>query len=675
MKGLIQVFLIFIAFPLSAQQDMNDFLSMSLEELLQVEITSSTLTPESLKTVPNSVTVFTHEEIKRLGLDKLGELMNLVPGFQSYQSSGSSLEMPSSSRGRRIGSATSEILVLIDGQRFDSPRTSGSSILAPTYPLKYIEKVEFIRGPGAAVYGSNAMMGLINITTRSNVNQLSLSYGSFNSKQIYAQTSTQLGDMQMDIFGHFESDDGDTYNLQDTFSAARINTDDPLKIADLNVKLLWSETQINIRHNYFKVENFYELSNLSNNFNQRDGQITSISLNHQFDWQQVSSYFWLSYNHVNAIVDSQLTPTNVFTGPPFPFISDPVSPDALFISAEFNNYTESRAQWHNDWHISDTRGLQFGFELRQINAPEAITSNNFDLRDFANGVSPVRYYGALLPTTPVQAESERKIIGVYTQYQQQFFNSTHLTLGLRYDDFSDIDSQVSPRLGLVHEVNSHHSVKLLYGEAFRAPSESELNLLNNPVILGNPNLKPETVKSWDLIWIGQWISTGFSIGYFESHFKDSIVQTDIGNNTLQYTNTDQSPTKGLEFEISQELNKHWLLRASFTHIREKPDLSFREASNKGSLMINYQQTRWNANLVSSYIDKREMSTNNNIVTLDDYWLLFGKLQYNITAQFETFIQAKNLLDEDYLTPTIGSNLSEGVPNRGRELLMGIIWKF
>jgi len=676
MKRLALVFLLLIAHPLFAQGDENEFLSMTLDELLQVEIISSTLTPEKLKTVPSAVTVFTREEINRLGLDKLGELMNLVPGFQAYQSSGSSLETPFSSRGRRIGSTTAEILILVDGQRYDSPRSSGSSSLAPIYPLEFVEKVEFIRGPGAAIYGSNAMMGMINITTRSNLNQLTLGYGSFNRKKMYLQTSSDFDSLTMDIAVHIETDEGDNYDVQDTFSNARIDTDDPLKIADVNFKLQWENTRIIIKHNQFKVENFYEFNTLSNGFNERDGGISSISLKHNFSWQQVKSYFWLSYNNANAMINTQLTPPNVFSGPPFPYTSDPLNSDALFVSANFENYSESRGQWHNDWTINAKSSLQFGVELRRIDAPEAIASNNFDLGEFANGISPITYYeGALLPTTPIQAESERNIIGVYTQYQKQFFESTYLTLGLRYDDFSDIDSQLSPRLGLVQEINPHHSVKLLYGQAFRAPSESELNLLNNPVLLGNPNLKPETVKSLDLIWIGQWIHTGFSLGYFESHFDNSIVQMDNGSGVLQYTNIQQDPIKGLELELSHELNRHWLVRASITHISEKPDPSFREADNKGSFAINYQHTNWNANLVSTYFDQREMSAAGNRITLDDYWLLFGKLLYNITDQMEIFIQAKNLLDEDYLTPASGPNLTEGIPNRGRELLFGLNWKF
>jgi len=670
-KVWIALVTLFAIMPPAAAQDTEALFSMSLVELMQVKVTGSTLTPENLKTVPSAVTVFTHEEIRRMGLDSLDELMNLVPGFQSYRSSSTSIHSQISSRGRRIGSAAAEILVLVDGQRIDSPRGSGSALIVPKFPLVQIERVEFIRGPGAAVYGSNAMLGVVNIVTRSNDNEVSVSYGSFNRRQAYVLASQKTGEVKLDMFAHIEADDGDDYRVQDTFSSSRIDTDDPRRIADLNVKLNWQNTYINLQHYQYKVENFYELTRLSNNFNERDGQLSSISLKQDFDWRSINSWVWFSYSRTTLNISTQITPPGALAA-----ISSPSSTDALFVEVEFDDYNEIRLQWHNDWAINVQSSLQFGFELRQIDAPEAIVNNNFDLGDLANGSVPIRYYGTLLPTTPVQAKSSRDIVGVYSQYQRQYFETTNLILGLRYDDFSGIGSELSPRLGLVQELNDHHSLKLLYGQAFRAPAESELNLLNNPVLLGNPDLKPETVQSWDLIWVGQWPQTSISLGYFENHFKNSIVQASTGSG-LQYENVDQDPIKGVEFELAHELNEHWLLRATYTYFGAKPDLSFREADKLASLMINYQQVNWNANLIATYRGKSKspIGGNSSRLTLDDYWQLFGKLSYNISSDWQSYVQVKNLLDEDYLTPATSTNLSEGVPNRGREILAGIIWKY
>jgi len=660
-----------------AKQEGEDFFSMSLQELLQVEITGSTLTTESIKTVPSAVTVFTYSEIHRLGLDTLDELMNLVPGFQSSRSSFSSLIYPFSSRGRRIAQPSAEILVLVDGQRLQDPGTSGSAELIPKYPLINIERVEFMRGPGASVYGSNAMMGVINIISRSDEDELSASVGSFDRKQMYLQSSSSIGEATIDIFGHFEADNGDNYNVQDTFSTNRINTDDPRKLANLNIKVNWNDSQINIQHNQFNSENFYEADGLSNDFNERDAMLSSIALQHDFNWQSVNSYARISYSRSELTFSAQLTPAGFFNdgNPPE---SSPLSNDPLLVSPKFGDFSETRVLVHNNWSINKKSDLQFGLELRHISTEEAIAENNFDVGELANGINPVTYYGSLQPTTIVQASSSRNIAGLYAQLQHQLFEKTQLTLGLRYDDYSNIDSQVSPRIAIVQEFNPQHNLKLLYGEAFRAPAENELNLQNNVRILGNPDLKAESVKSFELIWVAQWQQSGFSVGIFENKFENSIVQTSTGNGQLQYTNSDQEGTEGIELEFSHEFNTHWLIRASYTNFNELPDSSFHETSQLASFIINYQHNKLNINLIATYSDTREMATggsDNTRIELEDYWLLFAKVNYNFAPQWQFYIQAKNLLDEDYLTPAANAVLTEGVANRGRELLTGVTWEF
>jgi len=616
---------------------------MSLEELTQVEITGSTLTPENINTVPSAVTVFTHQQIERLGLDSLDELMNIVPGFQVYRSTRSSINNATSSRGRHIANAGAEILVLIDGQRINDPRTGGGFLLTPKLPLMQIERVEFIRGPGSAVYGSNAMLGVVNIITRRNVNEIGASVGSFNRTQIYLQTSKKTENFAVDLFAFFDKDKGDDFLVPDTFSSDTIETNDPRELANFDLKLNWKDTLFTFQHNQAQTENFYESNTITNGFNKRETQFSFASLKHSFDWLSINSFVQVSYSVSRFFVSTYLSPSTFFIG-------------------DFDNFNETQVLWHNDWSMNNRNSLQFGLEYRYIDAPEtSAKSNNSNLNN-----------------VPVQAHSTRNIAGLYVQYQQTLFEKTHLTLGLRYDNFSEIGNKISPRVGVVQPLNQHHSLKLLYGEAFRAPTENELNLINNPVLIGNPNLKPETVKTWNFIWLGQWTHTNFSLGYFENRFEDSIIREDIGGGTTEFKNADQDPSKGFEFEISHEINKHWLLRASYTNFTEMPATSLDEADQFGSLMLNYQYNKWNANVIASYFDERMTLTggNNNIpLTLDDYWQVFAKVRYNVYNDIQTYIQIKNLLDEAYQTPTASKRITEGTPNRGREILLGAIWSF
>ncbi len=367
----------------------------------------------------------------------------------------------------------------------------------------------------------------------------------------------------------------------------------------------------------------------------------ALMVGQSFRWQAVESNITLGYTRAGYSTALQLTaPGQLFSN------SNPPSNDALLTRVNFKDGNETRIMWHNDWSNNSYDSLQFGIELRQIDSPEVIAENNFDMGDLANSNIPIRYYGSLLSTTRVQAKSRRDIAGIYVQYQQQFFDNTHLTMGLRHDEFSHIGAQLSPRFALVHELNSHHSIKLLYGEAFRAPAEGELYLLNNPVVVGNPDLVPETVQSSELIWLGQWPHSGISLGYFESRFKDAIVQVNSGNGFV-FDNVEQEPSKGVELEVSHQLTESWLVGGTYTYFLETPTLSFRESDNLASFRVNYQQANWNGNLAANYQSNKDMparDSNGERITLDGFWQLFGKVRYYLRSDLQIFIQGKNLLN-------------------------------
>lgn len=667
-KSGLFVFLVLLS-PISSSAVEKDIFSYTLEELLAVKITGSTLTPKSLETVPSATTVFTHEEINAMGFDTLDELTNLVPGFQSYRSSLTPLDKHYSSRGRRISSGSTEVLVLVDGQRLHQPLTASSTFVVPRFPLSNIQRVEFLRGPGAAIYGSNALTGVINIITRKNINELTLSTGSFGRIKATALGSHQLKSAKVDWFLQIDDDNGERYNVQDTFAPGRINTDDPRKLTNFNVSFQWSKLWLNFRSDQFKTENFYEVNLISNGINSRDGVLNAASLKYELNWNDVESTVWLSMTEGKNGITAQLSPPGALSP-----ISNPSSNDPLLISADFKKSTELRFQWLADWSIDKVSNFQFGIEYRHIDSPESFTKNNFDIRDLVNFNFPIRYYGSLEPTTSIQAESQRDIFGIYGQYQHDLSDDTHLTIGLRRDDFSNIGSQLSPRLGLVQNLNSNNTLKLLYSEAFRAPAESELFLQNNPVSIGNPNLKPETAKSWEAIWYANWNQSSFSMVYFESRYDNAIQQINIGGGNLQYLNIKHGPIKGLELEYSNQLSQDWMLKSTFFKLTDKPDSAFREADRTGSLSLSYQQENWQLHFIANYHDSRQSATvgSDDIrIDLDDYWVGYAKASYRFDSGWNAYLQAKNLFNAEYMSPALTNTLTEGIPNRGRELLLGI----
>ena len=139
----------------------DDLMEMSLEDLMKVEITVASYAPKAIREQPGIVTVITRKDIESCGARDLIDIINLVPGFRTV----SEVHEVISLGCRGIYAAEGKILLLIDGIEMNE-NLYGYFILGEHYPAEMIEQIEIIRGPGSAMYGGNAEMAVIKITTR-----------------------------------------------------------------------------------------------------------------------------------------------------------------------------------------------------------------------------------------------------------------------------------------------------------------------------------------------------------------------------------------------------------------------------------------------------------------------------------------------------------------------------
>jgi iron complex outermembrane receptor protein len=144
--------------------DLPDFSDLSLDQLANVKITSFTNKEQKLSQVAGAVYVITQEQIARSGLTSVPELLRLVPGVDVAQVNGNQWSI--SVRGT-VGVYSNKLLVLIDGRSIYSPVFSGVYWDMGMPLLDDIERIEVIRGPGATIWGANAVLGVINIITKS----------------------------------------------------------------------------------------------------------------------------------------------------------------------------------------------------------------------------------------------------------------------------------------------------------------------------------------------------------------------------------------------------------------------------------------------------------------------------------------------------------------------------
>lgn len=137
---------------------------LSLEDLLQVEVTTVSRTESTLGRSPAAVHVITQEDIRRSGATTFPELFRKVPGMNVARIEGNKWAVGVRGFNDRFAN---KLLVQVDGRTVYNPLFSGVFWDAVDYPLEDIERIEVIRGPGAAVWGANAFNGIINILTRS----------------------------------------------------------------------------------------------------------------------------------------------------------------------------------------------------------------------------------------------------------------------------------------------------------------------------------------------------------------------------------------------------------------------------------------------------------------------------------------------------------------------------
>jgi iron complex outermembrane recepter protein len=152
-----------MATPAWSQEPPKDLGNKSIEDLMNIEVTSVSKKEEKLSRTAAAVFVISQEDIRRSGATNLPDLLRMVPGLDVAQVNSSTWAI--SSRGFN-DEAANKLLVLIDGRTVYSPLFGGVFWDVQQVPLEIIDHIEVIRGPGAAVWGANAVNGVINITTK-----------------------------------------------------------------------------------------------------------------------------------------------------------------------------------------------------------------------------------------------------------------------------------------------------------------------------------------------------------------------------------------------------------------------------------------------------------------------------------------------------------------------------
>jgi len=570
-----------------------DLMDMSLEELMEVEIDSvygASKYKQKVADTPASITIVTADEIKRYGYQTLADVLKDVPGF--YVTYDRDYDYVGVRGFGRPGDYNSRILLLVDGHRIND-NIDDQAFIGTDLPVDVdlIDRVEVIRGPNSSLYVASALLAVINIVTKTvqeakglETSEELASYGAYKSRGTYGREFTN--GLRMLLSGTYYNSHGHDSLFFQAFDTPATNNG----IAQNDDHGRFDQLFANLSYGDFRLEMVY---------GSREKQIPTASFGSLFNDPgaytiDTREYLDLQYDrHFGG--DWGVMARVSYDRYPFGFAAA-YDLSALGLPSRVINKEVSIGQWWGaevavSKKLFDNQTLIFGSEFR----------DNFQQNQTDYLVQPYM---------PVLDSRERSTIwGVYGQDEIRLRSNLILDLGLRHDQYSTFGGTTNPRAALIYDLFNETTLKFMYGQSFRAPNDSELYFqvpnpgAQNP--LANPNLKPETAKTTELV-----LEQGFdrnirlvASGYYYPIRGLISAVNDPASGAIVYENSQRVDLKGLEFTLKRQSNSG--LEAGAT-------LSLEDARDvdTGSWLTNSPHALGQANLSVPLFRKRLFASTN-----------------------------------------------------------------
>ena len=632
------------------------------------EVTIATRHETQISKAPSIVTVITDEEIKNLGYRTFAEILRTVPGFEILKKADFGDVVPAV---RGLESAN-KVRVMLNGHFINNPLRGGAFGNFDDFPVDNIKRIEIIRGPGSAMYGENAFTAVINIITKDAKDidgvKVSSGYGSFDTYDENIVFGKTYGKVKVSGMVHYKQSEGFD-GIVESDSQTRIDNslgfpaasrapgrvEDGRQEYDLNLKAVYKDV-------YF--EGWYS------NRNRGPFIGPQYALNDESDVE--SNYVFGEVGYKKTF-EERLTlkprvyydqfDNNTYIESFSEGVTLPLDTDGDGKDDKFNTYPDGfigngkviqkivGTEIPFDYELFDGNVITLGLEYRLINQTNVRFSSNFNPAT----LEPLDSIQDFSDTYPYLKEATRRIWSVYLQDTWDLTDTVNLTLGARHDQYSDFGGATSPRSGLTWAFMKDASLKLLYGEAFRAPSFMEMFSTNQPAIQGNEDLDPETIRTYELglsYKFNKHVSS--SVNYFFNDIKDLIVLRTLesAQNTSRYENFGDARIQGVEMETKVDIAKGNYVFMNYTFQSPEgddgDDLPF-VAKHKGNFGVNIHYWKYlNTNLSAFVSGPRSREEDDTRDDLPAYTLLnLSVIGKEFFKTVEVYGTVYNLLDKDY----------------------------
>jgi len=600
-----------------------DFMLKSRIFDLSPVVVTATLTEKVVENVPAAVEVVSDEEMSEMGAETVAEALTEAKGLSIQAATGRS--RIASLRGLRAN----HTLVMIDGRRVLSGfrNTLDLSSLANIM----IERIEIVRGPSSALYGSDAVGGVINVITQKPreavTGGVSLRYG--QSRYGEAENPLIKGDL-IGKAGRVGYSFAGAFNRRDGY-----NRDKSTVITDGDYKRIVSGSG-----NLFLdlTPNQGITGGLDYSENRQDGYRT-------FGW-----------GDANRIADSQRSSFFVEYTRNFWRHSEIMLRE---YHSRFETDIEEKPLGPGSWENPLT-GSHDIFHLKQdLNQMEGRISGILLNRHLLTMGAEYRYESRKDNFTDNDVDNS----AIFLQDEIQVSDPLLLVLGARYDSHSDFGSEFSPKLSATFTVNGNFRIKGSYGEGFRAPTIFELYIDQNTkknVVHANPDLDSETSRSFEIGAEGGSGNFSAEIRFFRNDLEDMIGLFQTGTVTsggkkpsilpvFEYRNIEEALTQGVEISAAVRLPKGFAVSEEATILDTEDKVTgeriFERPGFLNNLKFSYEHKRLGlkANLRAVSAGSQRVS---ETVETESYTFWHCYAAKKLSKNLETFIGINNIFNSD-----------------------------
>jgi len=669
-----------------AQESLDDLLALSPAELADISVSIASGTPKSLSHSAAVTSVITAEQIAAMGATDLHEILETVPGVHVTIQAVTN-DYNYSMRGIR-NDTNAEVLLMMNGSRFSVPY-QGTHMAGMIIPVEDIQRVEVIRGPGSALYGADAFAGVINIVTKKaadlNGTTIGVRAGNADTQSTWGQYGGQWQGWDIATSLQYSHNGIDSDRIIQ--SDAQNQLDDALKTnASLAPGPMQTQNErynghLNLQRKHwdlgfwaFNESDFGFRAGTSGALDNKgkgnggnylaDARYSTEDIFENWELQAHASFLHTSVdaNIYNFPVGAKLPidkEGNVNIQAPRGLVS---FPEGMRFNTVISNTVPSFefTSIYKGWFDHVLR-MTSGFRYEELTTQEA--------RNYGVGVLDGSNFSNTAPgmkdltgtSSTFIGDHHRTIWSMAAQDEWQIASDWHLTTGLRYDHYSDFGNTLNPRAALIWDINPELTGKLLYGQAYRAPSFLEQYQKNSQLFTGNPKLKPETIETTELAFDyrpSKTLRTSLNLFYY--HIEDLIAMRPVNQGSpLSVANSSGQKGYGSEFEWDWRFLADWSLRGNYAWQYARLEETSKRINDVpehhvySALGWNFMP-KWQIQTQINWIGHRPSSPNDTRI-LEDYETIDVTLNAKrLMGHLDLTASVRNLFDNNGREPAINS---------------------